>query len=193
MKKISFLLCVFLFVSNLYSLDYTIIKLKNLYGIVDNNLNVIVEPEYSLISIQPKGFICYDSDRGYCVYNSDFKKVFSSEKGKYLTRITDIDYRFQKNIRNYSVLDITTGKISEYNNKYHYNIQNPFCEGLSVILEGSHFIVMDEFGHKVIKDIEESGSFYSEGPRKDTILTPVFNEGVAVVRQTINEWNYKIA
>ena len=117
----------------------------------------------------------------------------NGEKGKYLTRITDIDYRFQKNIRNYSVLDITTGKISEYNNKYHYNIQNPFCEGLSVILEGSHFIVMDEFGHKVIKDIEESGSFYSEGPRKDTILTPVFNEGVAVVRQTINEWNYKIA
>ena len=83
MKKIILITFILSCYLSVFANEYSLIRFRNYEGIVDEDLNVLIKPEYEIISPQKYGYICYKDkqhNREVSVRNKDLTTVFSASR-----------------------------------------------------------------------------------------------------------------
>ena len=176
MKKIILITFILSCYFSVFANEYSLIRFRNYEGIVDEDLNVLIKPEYEIISPQKYGYICYKDkqhNREVSVRNKDLTTVFSASR-IYFKRVSSKEYFYRPSFTGEAyLLNIETGEISEYVQDKRFGIsQNPFSEDRIVFLNNSDYAVGDKDGNIIVDGIEDSAYCYSEG-----LLAVIFKDG----------------
>ena len=176
MKKIILITFILSCYLSVFANEYSLIRFRNYEGIVDEDLNVLIKPEYEIISPQKYGYICYKDkqhNREVSVRNKDLTTVFSASR-IYFKRVSSKEYFYRPSFTGEAyLLNIETGEISEYVQDKRFGIsQNPFSEDRIVFLNNSDYAVGDKDGNIIVDGIEDSAYCYSEG-----LLAVIFKDG----------------
>lgn len=176
MKKIILITFILSCYLSVFANEYSLIRFRNYVGIVDEDLNVLIKPEYDDIVPQEYGYICYKDTEDWVnisARNKDLTTVYFSSPGHYLKRVSDKEYRYSPSLKKINLLNIETGEISEYVPDKRLGILTyPLSEGRVVNLNGPAFAIYDEDGNIIVDGIEESAYCYSEG-----LLAVIFKDG----------------
>ena len=164
-KVFAFLFCIALCSQFFFSKEYSVFCENGLYGIIDENRNVIMEPNYNSISINDNSIITYMSkDRITEIYNKSLELLFSDfwvnltfySEDKILIKESQSGNRY--------LLDLITGVKTEFNkykNVYGYRDNVGLIEGNKV---GSFsYSIADINGNVLLTDIVEAHSVYTNG------------------------------
>lgn len=171
MFLIGFLLCSYVFAKS-----YSTFCLNGFYGLIDENRNIVLEPKYSEISINPIKYIFCDENDGACkIYSSNLKLIYSLPKESLVVYHSEYEYVIQiKDKDKYlpaEVLNIKTGKITQYIPYPQNMIYRPFYkEGVAVVLfqppsdkDEFLFTVIDKNGKIIVDNLKQADDWYSDG------------------------------
>lgn len=148
-----------------FSKEYSVFCENGLYGIIDENRNVIMEPNYNSISINDNSIITYMSkDRITEIYNKSLELLFS-DSWVNLTFYSEDKILIKKSLSgNRYLLDLITGvktEFDKYTKVYGYRDNVGLIEGKNV---GSFsYSIADINGNVLLTDIVEAHSVYTNG------------------------------
>lgn len=164
-KLLIVLLCSMVICSCSFSKEYSVFCENGLYGIIDENRNVIMEPNYNSISINDNSIITYMSkDRITEIYNKSLELLFSDSWVNLTFYSEDKILIKESQSGNRYLLDLITGvktKFDKYTNVYGYRDNVGLIEGNNV---GSFsYSIADINGNVLLTDIVEAHSVYTNG------------------------------
>ncbi len=148
-----------------FSKEYSVFCENRLYGIIDENRNVIMEPNYNSISINDNSIITYMSkDRITEIYNKSLELLFSDSWVNLTFYSEDKILIKESQPGNRYLLDLITGVKTEFNkytNVYGYRDNVGLIVGNNV---GSFsYSIADINGNVLLTDIVEAHSVYTNG------------------------------
>ena len=152
---------------------YTPFMSDELYGVIDDELNVKLKPAYMYVSTLKDGYYCYFDFSSGEFYNKNMELVYSSDSIHYYG-FYFID-RKQKGFAMYS-LNLNDGSISKFEFNENYNHVYFSGEEFGLVLERDSpekgLSVGDYDGNVIARNIEEGYACMKEG-----LMAVIFEDG----------------
>ena len=165
--SISFFLIVF--VSSVFSENYSVLKKDGLCGIINKDRTVLMQPEYDDISISSNSIICYKAGtRTTEIYNSSLKLLYS-DTWINLTFYSDNEIVIKESMsKDRELLNVITGEITPFTGNKNFSIEEGYRDNVGLVyqyIEGKPFCysIADIKGNILLTDIEDAHSVYTNG------------------------------
>ena len=224
-RSLLWIVCLILFCSCSFSNEYSIFREDGLYGIIDQNRNVIMEQKYDRISINKNSIICR-KDRDVEIYNNSQDLLFAGSWIN-LTFYTEDEILIKESMSvETMLLNVKSGGLTKFQRNENYLEEYGYRDGLELAwlknTKGALYSIVDSEGNVLLTDIEQAHSIYSngmiavitrdgksgfvnqkgemvieadfyinpsdEGPRKYPIISYLFNENYALVKNNEQKW-----
>lgn len=166
-KNILFLWILFTtFLSCTYAEEYSIFRKDGLYGIIDEDRAVVMEPIYDWISINSNSIVC-SKDRTKEIYNKSLELLFYGS-GVKLTYFNENQIMIKESVPVKTwLLDVETGDLTVYELKKNYSEENGYRENVGLVWRenngGYSYSIVDVEGNVLLTDIEDAHSCYTNG------------------------------
>ena len=168
MKKIMYFTLFFLIVCNssVFSENYSVFKKDGLYGIINKDRTVLMQPEYDYISISSNTIICYKADtRTTEIYNSSLKLLYS-DTWINLTFYSENEILITDPMTaNGQLLDVVTEQATVFNKKY--GEEHGYRDNVGLVVEKNKipfcYSIADTKGNILLTDIEDAHAGYTNG------------------------------
>ena len=146
------------------SISYYLLKREENFGIINEQGEIIVEPQYSEIIIPNSHkpvFLCYKEDEAK-ILNSQNQEIFKEYNNVEAIQLANIisESAYEKNVLRYEkdgkygLLGIDGNVVVEA--KYQEISSLGFKEGEILVKENDKYGIIDELGNKIIKNIYDS-------------------------------------
>lgn len=165
-RNLLWIVCLILFCSCAFSNDYSIFRKDGLYGIIDENRNVIMEPNYNSISIKTNFTICRKA-RDVEIYNKSLELLFS-DSWVNLTFYTEYEILIKESMSvDTMLLNVKSGSLTKFQRNENYLEEYGYRDGLELVwlknTKGALYSIVDSEGNILLTDIEQAHSVYTNG------------------------------
>ncbi len=166
-KKILFgFVWLFLFSSCFFSEEYSVFMKDDMYGIINNEKTIVMEPIFDWITINSNSIVC-SKDSTDEIYNPKFKLLFSG------TWVTLTYYKENEILIKESMsakqilLNVDTGDLTEFKRNENYLEEYGYRDNLELVVEKNtkvfSYSVVNQEGESVLTDIDQAHSCYTNG------------------------------
>lgn len=165
-RNLLWIVCLILFCSGAFSNDYSIFRKDGLCGIIDENRNVIMEPNYNSISIKTNFTICRKA-RDVEIYNKSLELLFS-DSWVNLTFYTENEILIKESMSAKQILlNVDTGDLTEFKRNENYLEEYGYRDNLELVVKkntkGFSYSIVNQEGETVLTDIDQAHSCYTNG------------------------------
>lgn len=165
-KLLIVLLCSMVICSCSFSKEYSVFCENGLYGIIDENRNVIMEPNYNSISIKTNFIICRKA-RDVEIYNKSLELLFS-DSWVNLTFYTEYEILIKESMSvDTMLLNVKSGSLTKFQRNENYLEEYGYRDGLELVwlknTKGALYSIVDSEGNILSTDIEQAHSVYTNG------------------------------
>lgn len=165
-RNLLWIVCLILFCSCAFSKEYSVFCENGLYGIINDDREIIMLPTYDWITINSNSIVC-SKDRTVEIYNPKFKLLFSGTWVT-LTYYNDDEILIKESMSaNRMLLNLETGTLIDYEIKQNYSEENGYRENLGLVWRKNNgrysYSIVDSEGNVILADIEDAHSCYTNG------------------------------
>lgn len=166
-KKILFgFVWLFLFSSCFFSEEYSVFMKDDMYGIINNEKTIVMEPIFDWITINSNSIVC-SKDSTDEIYNPKFKLLFSGTWVN-LTYYKENEILIKESMSAKQILlNVDTGDLTEFKRNENYLEEYGYRDNLELVVEkntkGFSYSIVNQEGETVLTDIDQAHSCYTNG------------------------------
>ena len=165
-RNLLWIVCLILFCSGAFSNDYSIFRKDGLYGIINDDREIIMLPTYDWITINSNSIVC-SKDRTDEIYNPKFKLLFSGTWVN-LSYYNDNEFLIKESMSAKQILlNVDTGDLTEFKRNENYLEEYGYRDNLELVVEkntkGFSYSIVNQEGETVLTDIDQAHSCYTNG------------------------------
>ncbi len=165
-RNLLWIVCLILFCSGAFSNDYSIFRKDGLYGIINDDREIIMLPTYDWITINSNSIVC-SKDRTDEIYNPKFKLLFSGTWVN-LSYYNDDEILIKESMSAKQILlNVDTGDLTEFKRNENYLEEYGYRDNLELVVKkntkGFSYSIVNQEGETVLTDIDQAHSCYTNG------------------------------
>lgn len=147
---------------------YSLFMKDGLYGIISENREIVMQPNYDYVSINSNSIIC-SKGRTKEIYNTSLELLYSSkDTWGNLKFYTDNEILIRESMSGKArLLNVSTGKITDFKGNAKYNSEEGYRDNVGLVWEKSKvsflYSIANMRGKIILTDIEQAHSVFSNG------------------------------